>query len=91
MKALKPGSFGHLECPGKKVVCLYTAIFLAVADPGRHRTMTTHVDRAYDRLVRINTHLESELMKFKDRTGDVDPLAFAHCLPTRSRSMLALY
>ena len=37
-------------------------------------------EKAYDRLVRINTHLESELMKFKDRTGDVDPLAFAHYL-----------
>jgi hypothetical protein len=34
----------------------------------------------YDRLARITTHLESELKKYADSVGKIDPLMFAHYL-----------
>jgi len=36
--------------------------------------------KAFDRLQLVTQHIESELMQFKNRVGEVDPLLFAHYL-----------
>jgi hypothetical protein len=37
-------------------------------------------EKAFDRLQRVTKQIEYELMQFKDRVGEVDPLSFAHYL-----------
>ena len=36
--------------------------------------------KAFDRLQLVTQHIECELMQFKNRLGEVEPLLFAHYL-----------